>query len=119
MSPPRTAEPTNLEIESHIVYKADDNYVFKRGHYSTEPYEEASFLTELAVQFQFYVLVLFAIISAVLRNLGILKTFYPLERPEQSVSFYFSCTNRNSYKFRTLRNLKIEWNLFTLIRFIG
>lgn len=98
MSPPRTAEMTNLELQNHIVYKADDNYVFKRGHYSTEPYEEASFFTELTVKLQFYVLVLFAIISALLRNIGILKTFYPLERPEQSVSFY-------SYYIRITVNL--------------
>ncbi|KAE9553647.1 hypothetical protein FO519_003148 [Halicephalobus sp. NKZ332] len=84
MTPPRTAQISNLELQKHVVYKADDNYVFKRGHYSTKSYEEASFFVELVVKFQFYVLVFFAILSAVLRKIGILKTFYPLERSEQA-----------------------------------
>uniref|UniRef100_A0AC34RM66 Uncharacterized protein n=1 Tax=Panagrolaimus sp. JU765 TaxID=591449 RepID=A0AC34RM66_9BILA len=85
MTQPRTSSiVTNSENDkSSIIYKADKNYVFQRGFYENEVYEKATKFTNFLVNLQYLILTISALFNELLRNFGLLKTFYPQERPEQ------------------------------------
>lgn len=79
---------SNVEFDKNsIIYKADKNYIFQRGFYENEVYEKAPKFTNFLVNLQYLVLTIFALFNELLRNLGLLKTFYPQERSEQKVCF--------------------------------
>ena len=105
---PETTSRKKLNKNKSIVKNEHEEYT--RGeYYSTTG--DPSFFTEFMVTIQYSVMVLAAIFNEILRNLKILKTYYPQEREQQSVILYFlACII--DYVFRILWNLKTGWKPF-------
>lgn len=85
---PDSQNKSRKNLDKSDIERKSENEEYVRGEYSAST-GEPSFTTDLMVKIQYSIMVLAAIFNEILRNLKILKTYYPQERREQSVMFIF------------------------------
>uniref|UniRef100_A0A7E4ZX00 Bestrophin homolog n=1 Tax=Panagrellus redivivus TaxID=6233 RepID=A0A7E4ZX00_PANRE len=72
----------NMAPEAVAAAPDASKLTYVRGHYCNKPYPEPSAFTDALVKMQYLIMVACAVFAEWLRVLGLLKTYFPEERPE-------------------------------------